>query len=42
MGYQVKELILPDGACPYAEWFETLNPIKGALKVEIRTAVVAT
>ena len=37
MSYQVKELVLPDGASPYAEWFETLDPIAAA-KVSVAAA----
>lgn len=37
MSYQVKELVLPDGASPYAEWFETLDSIAAA-KVSVAAA----
>lgn len=30
MNYQVKELLLPDGGSPYADWFATLDPIAAA------------
>ncbi|MFA7243058.1 MAG: type II toxin-antitoxin system RelE/ParE family toxin, partial [Sulfuricellaceae bacterium] len=30
MSYQVKELLLPDGKSPYAEWFATLDPVTAA------------
>lgn len=28
MSYQVKELVLPDGASPYAEWFRGIGEYK--------------
>ena len=37
MSYQVKELLLPDGSSPYAEWFATLDPIAAA-KVSVAAA----
>jgi len=30
MTFQVVELLLEDGTSPYAEWFETLDPIAAA------------
>ena len=36
MSYQVKELLLPDGKSPYADWFATLDAMAAA---KIRVAV---
>ena len=30
MSYQVKELLLPDGKSPYADWFATLDAMAAA------------
>lgn len=35
--YQVKELLLPDGCSPYAEWFVTLDAVAAA-KVRVAAA----
>ena len=37
MSYQVKELLLSDGSCPYAAWFATLDPM-AATKVRVAAA----
>lgn len=37
MSYQLKELVLPDGSSPYADWFSTLDPIAAA-KVTVAAA----
>ena len=37
MNYQVKELLLPDGSSPYADWFATLDSLAAA-KVSIAAA----
>jgi putative addiction module killer protein len=37
MSYEVKELVLPDGNSPYANWFTTLDPIAAA-KVSVAAA----
>ncbi len=37
MSYQVKELLLPDGGSPYAEWFVSLDAMAAA-KVSVAAA----
>ncbi|WPL15334.1 hypothetical protein Thiowin_00225 [Thiorhodovibrio winogradskyi] len=37
MTYHVKQLHLPDGRSPYAEWFATLDPLAAA-KVSVAAA----
>lgn len=37
MSYQVKELLLPDGSSPYADWFASLDPLAAA-KVRVAAA----
>lgn len=37
MSYQVKELLLPDGKSPYADWFATLDAMAAA-KVSVAGA----
>lgn len=37
MSYQIKELLLPDGSRPYAEWFAALDPMAAA-KVTVAAA----
>ncbi|WP_374615599.1 type II toxin-antitoxin system RelE/ParE family toxin [Thauera aminoaromatica] len=37
MPYHLRELVLPDGSSPYADWFSTLDPIAAA-KVTVAAA----
>ena len=37
MPYHLRELVLPDGNSPYADWFSTLDPIAAA-KVTVAAA----
>ena len=37
MSYQVKQLLLPNGSSPYAEWFAALDPMAAA-KVSVAAA----
>ena len=37
MSYQVRELLLPDGTSPYADWFATLDAV-AATKIRVAAA----
>ena len=37
MNHQIKELLLPNGKSPYAEWFATLDPLTAA-KIRVAAA----